>query len=93
MKPNCSFESLVENVDSNSKESSSIFNDSERKNEEHDEHILNRSLCNLQQIEINLEPNQIRLADHKESINKKKQIKLDEIRSTMEHEGDSIRSL
>ena len=95
-KAKFSFVSLAEHVDSNSKESSSIFNESERENDEHDEHFLYGSLNNEKQIEINLEPNQIRLADDEESINKKKkknQIRLDEIRSAMEHDGDCTWSL
>ena len=89
----CKFVSLAEHYDSNSKESSSIFNSSEGEIEEN-KHSSNGSISN-RQIEIVLEPNHVQLADDDEerTTKKKQQARIDEIRSAMEHDGDSTWSL
>ena len=92
---NGKFESLAIHAKSNSQESSSLFNSSENENDgkEHNNYgSLNRSFSNSR-FEIVVEINDIQLADQEKSINKKKQARIDAIRSAMEHDGDSTWSL
>ena len=92
---NGQFESLAIHAISNSQESSSLFNSSENENDgkEHNNYgSLNRSFSN-ERFEIVVDIKEIQLADQEKSINKKKQARIDAIRSAMEHDGDSTWSL